>query len=145
MFFAFGSLLGKRPAASCLAYFFLGLFFFALFWALFRHVCLRVSNGPGRFGSSASQGSFLTCFEVPRFQTDPVIWGRTSQGSVLTWFGAHGFFFNLFRVLLRLRVSNGPGRFGGNASQGSFLTCFEVPRFQTDPVNLGAVPPKVLY
>ena len=53
-------------------------------------------------------------------------------------------FFELFQALLRLRVSNGPGRFGGNASQGSFLTCFEVPRFQTDPVNLGAVPPKVL-
>ena len=124
--FRFWITFGKKTSCLLPSLLFFGLVFFALFWALFRHVCLRVSNGPGRFGSSASQGSFLTCFEVPRFQTDPVIWGRASQGSVLTWFGARGFFFKLFRVLLRLRVSNGPGRFGGKASQGSFLTCFEV-------------------
>ena len=35
---------------------------------------------------------------MPRFQTDPVIWGRASQGSLSTWFGAQVLFCTaLFR------------------------------------------------
>ena len=42
-------------------------FLFVLFRGPVFGAALRASNGPGRFGGSASQGSFLTCFEVPSF------------------------------------------------------------------------------
>ena len=116
--------------------------FFELFRALLR---LRVSNGPGRFGGNASQGSFLTCFEVPRFQTDPVNLGAVPPKVLTNMVWGARFFFALFWVLLRqvcVSVSNGPGKFGGSASQGSFSTCFEAPRFQTDPVHVGPCLPR---
>ena len=51
---------------------------------------------------------------------EAVIWGRASHGAVLTWFGAHVFLKNCF------------GRYCDSG-------------FQTDLVDLGATPPKVLF
>lgn len=125
-----------------------------LFWALFRHVCLRFQT------DLIDLGAVYVCHVLGcKVQTDLIdmllgrksfkhtwyIWGPylPSFFIAMSWganvsaapgrFGGIDMFwgasigpgrFGAVDMLWGARVSQGPGRFGGRAPQGSLLTCF---------------------